>query len=109
MKPMRTRLAGRRFESVRTVIGDSGGVSCAVADGGLEYPPYPSTDPPHAVSGQVGCSYELPKGSTIVLTEDGGPTFAGWKDDCASAGTSSTCALTLDGDKHVGATWADNS
>ena len=80
-----------------SITGDSGGVTCSSGAGG---------------------SCNLPKGSTIVLTEagtfssvgTGGLTgyalFLGWDGDCASAGTSSTCTLTLDSDKNVSASWS---
>ena len=80
-----------------SITGGSGGVTC---------------------SSDAGGSCNLLKGSTIVLTEagtfsssgTGGVTgyahFLGWDGDCASAGTSSTCTLTLDGDKNVTASWS---
>ncbi len=88
-----------------TVTGSSGGVFCHIAGGGTMNDP--GGGPPQAVSGTVGCVFTLPRGSTVVLTEDGIPAFGGWGRDCQSAGTAPTCTLTLDADKTVGAAWID--
>ena len=89
-----------------TVTGDSGGVSCSAVGGTLTGDALRGTT---VVGNSRTCSFGLPRGSSIVLTEDGVPTFQGWGADCASAGTSPTCTLTLDGNKNVGAVWVDNS
>jgi hypothetical protein len=89
-----------------SVRGDIGGVSCEVSGG--TFTPNPG-GPPTVAGNTKTCSYTLQKGSTIVLTTNGAPTFQGWTGDCQSAGTNLTCTLTLDGDKTVGAVWVDNS
>ena len=90
-----------------SVTGDSGGVSCIV-DGGLVS--VNSTGGlPIVIGSQHACDFRLPRGSTVVLTAEGTPTFRGWGDGCAAEGTNSTCTLTLDGDKQVTADWVDNS
>src|SRR5262249_14981663 len=40
---------------------------------------------------------------TLTATPDGGATFAGWGGDCASAGTATTCTVTMSGQGANGA------
>ncbi len=51
------------------------------------------------------CSYTYPAGTVVTLTAAATPgyLFAGWRADCASAGTSPTCTVTMDAVKFVSA------
>ena len=51
------------------------------------------------------CSYTYPAGTVVTLTASAQPgyLFAGWRADCASAGKSATCAVTMDAVKFVSA------
>jgi len=60
-----------------------------------------------AISCGATCSATYDGGSSVTLTAaaDSTSTFAGWSGDCASAGTSPTCTLTMDAAKSVTATF----
>jgi hypothetical protein len=89
-----------------SVTGDSGGVLCEANGGQVEFP---IDAPPAIIETPSECSFSLPKGSTVMLTENPlATTFSGWTDACSSAGTSPTCTITVDGDKQVGAAWIAN-
>jgi len=65
----------------------------------------PSPDP---TSGSIDCPTQcsalIKQNLTVTLTAtpDSGATFAGWGGDCASAGTSLTCTISLTGQSHNG-------
>ena len=63
---------------------------------------------PDPTSGSIDCPTQcsalIKQNSTVTLTAtpDSGATFAGWGGDCASAGTSLTCTISLTGQGHNG-------
>jgi len=54
------------------------------------------------------CSQAYPPGTVLTLTASpsSGAAFGGWSDGCSSAGSSSTCTLTLNADTKVSASFA---
>jgi hypothetical protein len=65
------------------------------------------TSMPAGIDCGATCNHAFPQGTTVTLTEATAAesVFAGWDGACKSAGTASTCAVTLTGDAQVSASF----
>ncbi|MCU0636077.1 MAG: hypothetical protein MUE41_14495, partial [Gemmatimonadaceae bacterium] len=95
-----------------TFLPDSGTVSVTVTGGDANgvVRSSPASIECRQTSGT--CTGRFPVGTTITLTAASDPVgyrFAGWTGACASAGTASTCRLSVGGSLAVGAAFAVDS
>jgi Domain of unknown function DUF11/Divergent InlB B-repeat domain len=65
------------------------------------------TSSPAGIDCGTTCSHGFAQGTSVTLTEAAaaGSLFAGWDGACKSAGTASTCTVTLSGDAQVSASF----